>query len=181
MFGLSQSCYISIDGIGVRGGTFDSNLKRMFGVLGVKCTVASLPTNHALQQYPTVHVVTHPCCLFWYKSRFPFRQPGSQTPVPHACSASPIQPPRVRPPTSGRTAGKTCLKDANHFPFPSFQGQLAASLPCQTGHCLNYCHHATLISEGGIKSYHIHLLPSAPTPPIAIRILVSRTHLLQGG
>jgi hypothetical protein len=157
-------------------------------VLGVKCTVASLPTNHALQQYPTVHVVTPPMLPLLVQesvpisaTRFPFRQPGSQTPVPHACSASPIQPPRVRPPTSGRTAGKTCLKDANHFPFPSFQGQLAASLPCQTGHCLNYCHHATLISEGGIKSYHIHLLPSAPTPPIAIRILVSRTHLLQGG
>jgi hypothetical protein len=127
-----------------------------------------------------LHVVAHPCCLFWYKSWFSIRRPGFQTPVSHACSASPIQP-TCAAPTSGRTVGRTCLKGANHFPFPSFQGQLAASPPCQIGHGLNYCQHATLISEGGTKSYHIHLLRRAPTPPIAIRNLAFRAHLLQGG
>jgi len=127
-----------------------------------------------------LHVVAHPCCLFWYKSWFQFGDPVSKRLSPtHAVPAR--SSPTCAAPTSGRTVGRTCLKGANHFPFPSFQGQLAASPPCQTGHGLNYCQHATLISEGGTKSYHIHLLRRAPTPPIAIRNLVSRAHLLQGG
>jgi hypothetical protein len=140
-----------------------------------------LPTNHVPQQYPTVHVVAHPCCPLLVQEPVSI----SATQFPNAClprmQRQPDTAPTCPAPTSERTAERTCLKAANHFPFPSFQGQLAAGLPCQTGHGLNYCYHATLISEGGTKSYHIHLLPSAPTPLIAIRILVSRTHLPQEG
>jgi hypothetical protein len=95
--------------------------------------------NHLdLSSFMLVHVVAHPCCPLLVQKSVSPRRPG----FPNACLPRNAVRARSSPtclaPTSERKAERTCLEVANRFPFPSFQGPLAASLPGQTGHGLNY-------------------------------------------
>jgi hypothetical protein len=90
----------------------------MFGVLGVKCTVASLPTNHALQQYPTVHVVTPPMLPLVVQESVPI----SATRFPNACpprmQRQPDPAPTCPAPYFWKNGWKNLPKRRKPFSFP---------------------------------------------------------------